>query len=566
MDVNSPRPWRRSLAEIKGAKVHMAAKQLIFHDAARERIRHGVDALAEAVKVTLGPRGRTVILEREFGSPQIVNSGVLVAKAVELEDRFENMGAQLMREVAARTSEMAGDGTTTATVLAHAMIHEGLRYLAGGMNPMDLKRGVEHAVLAVVDELKRVAKPCTAGQEIAHVAAISANNDRSIGDLLATAIEKVGREGAISIEDGSGLVSELEVVEGMQFDRGFLSPYFINNAERQTAVLEDAAILLLDKKLSVVKDLLPLLEEVVKAGRPLLVIAEEVESDALATLVLNTIRGTIKGCAVKAPGFGDRRKAMLQDIAVLTGASLVTDEVGLTLEKASLADLGRARRIEIGKETTTIIGGAGSSDAIQARLASIRQERKLATSDYDREKIDERLSKLSGGVALIKVGAATETELKERKVRVEDALHATRAAVAEGIVPGGGVALLRARHVLTSLTSANLDEASGVRIVARALEEPLRRIVANAGQESSVVLHRVDANEASAFGYNAATNEYGDMLAMGVIDPVKVTRLALQNAASIAALALTTDCMIAQAPKSKPGPEASSMGYGPEMA
>ncbi|MCW5657210.1 MAG: chaperonin GroEL [Burkholderiaceae bacterium] len=544
----------------------MAAKQLIFHDAARERIRHGVDALAEAVKVTLGPRGRTVILERDFGSPQIVNSGVLVAKAVELEDRFENMGAQLMREVAARTSEMAGDGTTTATVLAHAMIHEGLRYLAGGMNPMDLKRGMERAVIAVVDELKRVAKPCTTAQEIAHVAAISANNDRSIGDLLAAAIEKVGREGAISIEDGSGLVSELEVVEGLQFDRGFLSPYFINNAERQTAVLEDAAILVVDKKLSSVKDLLPLLEEVVKAGRPLLVIAEEVESDALATLVVNTIRGMIKSCAVKAPGFGDRRKAMLQDIAVLTGATLVTDEVGLALDKVTLSDLGRARRVEIGKETTTLIGGAGSQQAIQARLASIRQERKLATSDYDKEKLDERLSKLSGGVALIKVGAATETELKERKVRVEDALHATRAAVAEGIVPGGGVALLRARHVLESSTGVNLDETSGVRIVARALEEPLRRIVANAGQESSVVLHRVDANDAAAFGYNAASGEYGDMLTMGVIDPVKVTRLALQNAASIAALVLTTDCMIAQAPRPKAGAEHGGPGFEPEMA
>jgi chaperonin GroEL len=545
----------------------MAAKQLIFHDAARERIRHGVDALAEAVKVTLGPRGRTVILERDFGSPQIVYSGVLVAKAVELEDRFENMGAQLMREVAARTSEMAGDGTTTATVLAHAMIHEGLRYLAGGMNPMDLKRGMERAVLAVVDELKRVAKPCTTGQEIAHVAAISANNDRSIGDLLAAAIEKVGREGAISIEDGSGLASELEVVEGLQFDRGFLSPYFINNAERQTAMLEDAAILLLDQKLSSIKDLLPLLEEVVKAGRPLLVIAEEVESDALATLVVNTIRGTIKGCAVKAPGFGDRRKAMLQDIAVLTGATLVTEEVGLALDKVKLSDLGRARRVEIAKETTTIIGGAGSPQAIEARLAAIRQERKLATSDYDKEKLDERLSKLSGGVALIKVGAATETELKERKVRVEDALHATRAAVAEGIVPGGGVALLRARHVLKSMAGANLDEASGVRIVARALEEPLRRIVANAGQESSVVLHRVEANDAAAYGYNAASDEFGDMLAMGVIDPVKVTRLALQNAASIAALVLTTDCMIAQAPRPKAGAEnVGGAGFGPEMA
>jgi chaperonin GroEL len=544
----------------------MAAKQLLFHDAARERIRHGVDVLAEAVKVTLGPRGRTVILERDFGSPQIVNSGVLVAKAIELEDRFENMGAQLLREVAARTSEMAGDGTTTATVLAHSMIHEGLRYLASGMNPMDLKRGVERAVTAVVDELKRVAKPCGTGQEIAHVAAISANNDRSIGDLLASAIDKVGREGAISIEDGSGLVSELETVEGLQFDRGFLSPYFINNAERQIAVLEDAAILLIDKKLSSLKELLPLLEEGVKAGRPLLVIAEEIESDALATLVVNTIRGTIKSCAVKAPGFGDRRKAMLQDIAVLTGGTLVSEEVGLTLEKMTLANLGRARRVEIGKDTTTVIGGAGTPATIEARIASIRQERKAATSDYDREKLDERIAKLSGGVALIKVGAATETELKERKVRVEDALHATRAAVAEGVVPGGGVVLLRARHVLKDLTGANLDETSGVRIVARALEEPLRRIVANAGQEPSVVLNRVDASDAPAFGYNAATGEYGDMLAMGVIDPVKVTRLALQNAASIAALVLTTDCVIAEAPKKKATAEPPmGGGFGPEM-
>jgi chaperonin GroEL len=476
------------------------------------------------------------------------------------------MGAQLMREVAARTSEMAGDGTTTATVLAHAMIHEGLRYLAGGMNPMDLKRGIERAVNAVVDELKRVAKPCGTGQEIAHVAAISANNDRSIGDLLAAAIDKVGREGAISIEDGSGLVSELETVEGLQFDRGFLSPYFINNAERQIAVLEDAAILLFDKKLSSLKELLPLLEEVVKAGRPLLVIAEEIDSDALATLVVNTIRGTIKSCAVKAPGFGDRRKAMLQDIAVLTGGTLVSEEVGLTLEKATLANLGRARRVEIAKEATTIIGGAGAPATIEARIASIRQERKAATSDYDREKLDERIAKLSGGVALIKVGAATETELKERKVRVEDALHATRAAVAEGIVPGGGVALLRARHVLEQMSGANLDETSGVRIVARALEEPLRRIVANAGQEASVVFNQVDASDASAFGYNAASGDYGDMLAMGVIDPVKVTRLALQNAASIAALVLTTDCLIAEAPKPKAA-AALPMGggLGPEL-
>jgi chaperonin GroEL len=460
---------------------------------------------------------------------------------------------------------MAGDGTTTATVLAHAMIQEGLRYLAGGMNPMDLKRGVERAVAAVVDELKRVAKPCDTGQEIAHVAAISANNDRSIGDLLAGAIDKVGREGAISIEDGSGLASELEVVEGLQFDRGFLSPYFINNAERQAAVLEDAAILLIDKKLSSLQELLPLLEELVKAGQPLLVIAEEVESEALATLVVNTIRGTFKSCAVKAPGFGDRRKAMLQDIAVLTGGSLVSDELGLKLEKTSMASLGRARRIEVGKETTTIIGGAGSPQAIAARIEAIRGERKLATSDYDREKLDERIAKLSGGVALIKVGAATETELKERKVRVEDALHATRAAVAEGIVPGGGVTLLRARRVLQSLVGTNLDQTSGIRIVARALEEPLRRIVANAGQESSVVLHRVEASDESAFGYNAATGEYGDMLVMGVIDPVKVARLALQNAASIAALVLTIDCLIAEAPKTKGAPEAVGGGFNPEM-
>jgi chaperonin GroEL len=529
----------------------MAARQLLFGDDARERMRRGIDTLAEAVKVTLGPRGRTVILERDFGPPQIVNSGVLVAKSVELEDRFENMGAAMLREVASRTSEKAGDGTTTATVLAHAMIGEGLRYLAGGMNPMDLKRGMEQAVEAVVAELKRLARPCTTSQEIAHVAAISANNDRSIGELLAGAIDKVGREGAISIEDGSGLASELEVVEGLQFDRGFLSPYFMNNPERQTAVLEDAAILLYDKHLSSLQELLPLLEEVVKAGRPLLVIAEEVESDALATLVINVIRGTIKTCAVKAPGFGERRKAMLQDIAVLTGGQVVSDEVGLPLAKARLADLGRARRIEVGKEDTTIIGGAGAAAAIQERIASIRKEREQATSDYDREKLDERIAKLSGGVALIKVGAATETELKERKIRVEDALHATRAAVEEGIVPGGGVALLRCRSALAGLKGPSLDHDSGLRIVARALEEPLRRIVVNAGDEPSVVLHRVEQAEGVAQGYNAATREYGDLLQMGVIDPAKVTRLALQNAASIAALILTTDCMIANAPAPK---------------
>ena len=541
----------------------MTAKQLLFHDDARDKIRRGVDALAEAVRVTLGPRGRTVILERDFGPPQIVNSGVLVAKSVELEDRFENMGAQLLREVAARTSEMAGDGTTTATVLAHAMIHEGLRYLAGGMNPMELKRGIEQAIEAVVAELKQMAKPCATSQEIAHVAAISANNDRSIGELLASAIDKVGREGAISIEDGSGLVSVLDVVEGLQFDRGFLSPYFINNAERQSAILEDAAILLCDSRLSSLKDLLPLLEEVVKTGQPLLVIAEEVDNDPLAALVINTIRGTLRTCAVKAPGFGDRRKAMLQDIAILTGGSVVSEEVGLPLAKVKLSDLGRAKRVEINKESTTLIGGAGQPQAIKERIGAIRKEREAATSDYDREKLDERAAKLSGGVALIKVGAATETELKERKVRVEDALHATRAAVEEGIVPGGGVALLRARRVLDSMNGNTLDETSGIRLVARALEEPLRRIVSNAGDEPSVILNRVDESKDHAFGYNAATRSYGDLLKMGVIDPAKVTRLALQNAASIASLILTTDCMIASIPPKHSGEE-GRLGPGGE--
>ena len=526
----------------------MPAKQLVFRDDARARIRRGVDTLADAVKVTLGPRGRTVILERDYGAPQIVNSGVLVAKSVELEDRFENMGAQMLREVASRTSEKAGDGTTTATVLAHAMIQEGMRFLAGGMNPMELKRGIEEGVEAVVAELHRMARPCASSQEVAHVAAISANNDRSIGELLARAMDKVGRDGAVTIEDGSGLASELEVVEGLQFDRGFLSPYFINNAERQVAVMEDAAILLYDKKLSSLQELLPLLEEVVKAGRPLLVIAEEIDSDALATLVINTIRGTIKTCAVKAPGFGDRRKAMLQDIAALTGGQVISDELGLTLAKVTLKDLGRARRVEVSKDDTTLIGGAGAAAAVAERVAAIRKEREAATSDYDRDKLDERLAKLSGGVAVIKVGAATETELKERKIRVEDALHATRAAVEEGIVPGGGVTLLRARRVLAERKGPTLDHDSGLRIVERALEEPLRQIVANAGDEPSVVLHRVDEAGEASFGYNAATRAYGDLLRMGVIDPAKVTRLALQNAASIAALLLTTDCLIANAP------------------
>jgi len=543
----------------------MKPKQLLFHDDARDKIRRGMDALAEAVKITLGPRGRTVILEREFGSPQIVNSGVLVAKSIELQDRFENMGAQLLREVAVRTSEMAGDGTTTATVLAHGMIQEGLRYLAGGMNPMDLKRGMELAVDKVVSELKTLARPCATSQEIAHVAAISANNDRSIGDLLASAIDKVGREGAISIEDGSGLVSVLQVVEGMQFDRGFLSPYFINTPERQSAVLENVSILLCEGRLTSLKDLLPLLEEIVKEGRPLLVVAEDIDNDSLAALVINTLRGTLKTCAVKAPGFGDKRKAMVQDMAVLTGGKVVSDEVGLTLGKVTLQDLGRATRVEVTKDNTTLIGGAAKPAALQDRIASIRHERELSTSEYERQQLDERAAKLSGGVALIKVGAATETELKERKVRVEDAMHATRAAVAEGIVPGGGVALLRARRVLTGLSGSTLDETSGIRLVWRALEAPLRRMVSNAGDEPSVILNRVDESADAAFGYNAATRTFGDLLHMGVIDPAKVTRLALQNAVSIAALVLTTDCLIALAPAEPGRPSALGPEAGPDL-
>lgn len=540
----------------------MNVKQLIFHDAARDRIRRGVETLAEAVKVTLGPRGRTVLLEREFGAPQIVNSGVVVARSVELEDRFENMGAQLLREVASRTSEMAGDGTTTATVLAHGMVQEGLKHLAAGMNPMELRRGIDHGIETIVGELRRMAQPCATSEAIAHVAAISANNDPSIGALVARAMDKVGREGAISIEDGTGIASELEVVEGLQFDRGFLSAYFVNNAERQSAVLENAGILLYDQKLSSLQEMLPLLEEVAKSGNPLLVIAEDVEAEALATLVVNTVRGVIRGCAVKAPGFGDRRKAMLHDIAALTGATVVSAEAGLGLEKVRAEHLGRARRIEVDKDRTTLVGGGGDPSRVRDRIAAIRRERAEATSEYDRTHLDERIAKLSGGVALIKVGAATETELKERKLRVEDALHATRAAVEEGIVPGGGVALLRARKALQDVKMASMDEDCGVRIVARALEEPLRRIAANAAVEPSIVLHRVDEAEGPSWGYNAATREYGDLLAMGVIDPAKVTRLALQNAGSIASLILTIDCMIAEAPKK----DVHAPGLAPEMA
>jgi chaperonin GroEL len=540
----------------------MAAKQLLFHDQARDKIRLGIDLLADAVKVTLGPRGRTVIIDRDFGPPQIVNSGVVVARSIELEDRFENMGAQLLREVASRTSEMAGDGTTTATVLAHSMIQEGLKYLAAGMNPMDLKRGIDLAVDAVVKELKKLAQPSTTSQEIAHVASISANNDRSIGELLANAMDKVGRDGAISIEDGTGLVSELEVVEGLQFDRGYLSSYFINSTEKQAVLLENASILLCEQKLSAVKDLVPLLEAVAQSGAPLLVIAEDVDADALAMLVINNMRGVVKTCAVKAPGFGDKRKAMLQDIAVLTGGTVIAGELGLTLAKAGLDQLGRAKRIVADRDSTTLIGGAGDSVQLRERVAAIRQQRESLNSEYERKQLDERIAKLAGGVALVKVGAATETELKEKKLRVEDALHATRAAVEEGIVPGGGVALLRAGRVLHDLSAPNLDQRSGIKIVQRALEEPLRRIVINAADEPSIVLHRVES-AALRVGYNAATREYGDMLEMGVIDPAKVTRLALQNAASIASLILTTDCMVANAP-SKPAaamPEAAPGMY-----
>jgi chaperonin GroEL len=531
----------------------MPAKQLLFGEAAHAKLVKGMNILADAVRVTLGPKARTVVLEKSWGAPVVINSGVIVAKEIELEDRFENMGAQMVREVAARTSEVAGDGTTTATLLAAGIVTEGMKYVAAGMNPMDLKRGIDKAVESVVEELKRLAKPCATRTEIAQVASISANNDPSIGEMIAEAMEKVGREGVITVEDGKGLANELEVVEGTQFDRGFLSPYFINNAEKQSVVLEDVLILLHDKKIATIRELLPLLEHVAKVGKPLLVIAEEVEGEALATLVVNTLRGVIRSCAVKAPGFGDRRKAMLEDLAVLTGGMVVAEEAGLTLEKAEPTVLGRARRVVIDKDDTTIIGGAGDPKAIDARVAQIKQQVEEATSDYDKEKLQERAAKLSGGVALIRVGAATETEMKERKSRTEDALHATRAAVEEGVLPGGGVALLRTRARVGKLQGANADQDAGIRIVLRALEEPLRQIVSNAGAEPPVVLQRVVEGEGN-FGYNAATGEYGDLVKMGVLDPCKVTRTALQNAASIAGLILTTDCMIAQLPQNPAAP------------
>ncbi len=526
----------------------MAAKEVRFSDDARLRMFKGVNILANAVKATLGPKGRNAVLEKSFGAPTVTKDGVSVAKEIELKDKFENMGAQMVKEVASNTSDEAGDGTTTATVLAQAIIREGLKAVASGRNPMDIKRGIDKAVSVAVEELKKLSKPCKDSKAIAQVGTISANSDESIGKTIAEAMEKVGKEGVITVEEGSGLENELEVVEGMQFDRGYLSPYFINTQANQTAELEKPYILLCDKKISNIREMLPLLEAVAKAGRPLLVIAEDVEGEALATLVVNNIRGILKVAAVKAPGFGDRRKAMLQDIAILTGGTVISDEVGLTLEKASLNDLGEAKKVVVEKENTTIIDGAGKPADIKARIEAIRQQIEEATSDYDKEKLQERVAKLSGGVAVIKVGAATEVEMKEKKARVEDALHATRAAVEEGVVPGGGVALIRAQKALEKLEGANEDQTVGIRILARAIEEPLRQIVENAGEDASVILNRVKEGKGS-FGYNAAKGEFGDMFEEGILDPTKVTRLALQNAASVAGLLLTTEVMVAEAPK-----------------
>jgi chaperonin GroEL len=542
----------------------MAAKDVRFGDSARHRMVAGVNILANAVKVTLGPKGRNVVLDRSFGAPTVTKDGVSVAKEIELKDKFENMGAQMVKEVASKTSDVAGDGTTTATVLAQSILNEGMKFVAAGMNPMDLKRGIDKAVIAVTEELKKISKPCTTSKEIAQVGSISANSDSSIGDIIASAMDKVGKEGVITVEDGSGLENELDVVEGMQFDRGYLSPYFINNAEKQMAVMEDPFILLFDKKISNIRDLLPVLEQVAKAGKPLLIIAEDVEGEALATLVVNNIRGILKTCAVKAPGFGDRRKAMLEDMAILTGGTVIAEEVGLSLEKATLQDLGRAKRIEVGKENSTIIDGAGSADDIKNRITQINKQIEEVTSDYDKEKLQERKAKLAGGVAVIKVGAATEVEMKEKKARVEDALHATRAAVEEGIVAGGGVALLRARANMGTIKGDNHDQDAGIKIVLRALEQPLREIVANTGDEPSVVVNKVVEGKGN-FGYNAQTGEYGDMMEMGVLDPTKVTRTALQNAASVSGLMLTTDCMVAELPEDKKGGGAPDMGMGGGM-
>ena len=538
----------------------MAAKDVQFGNEVRQKMVNGVNVLANAVRVTLGPKGRNVVLDRAFGGPHITKDGVSVAKEIELKDKFENMGAQMVKEVASKTNDVAGDGTTTATVLAQSIVAEGMKYVTAGMNPTDLKRGIDKAVAALVDELKNIAKPCDTSKEIAQVGSISANSDEQVGAIIAEAMEKVGKEGVITVEDGKSLENELDVVEGMQFDRGYLSPYFINDAEKQIAALDNPFVLLFDKKISNIRDLLPVLEQVAKASRPLLIIAEDVEGEALATLVVNNIRGILKTVAVKAPGFGDRRKAMLQDIAILTGGVVISEEVGLSLEKATLDDLGQAKRIEIGKENTTIIDGFGDAAQIEARVAEIRQQIETATSEYDKEKLQERVAKLAGGVAVIKVGAATEVEMKEKKDRVEDALHATRAAVEEGVVAGGGVALLRARAALENLHTGNADQDAGVQIVLRAVESPLRQIVANAGGEPSVVVNKVLEGKGN-YGYNAGSGEYGDMIEMGVLDPAKVTRSALQDAASIAGLMLTTDCMIAEIPEEKPAmPDMGGMG------
>jgi len=526
----------------------MAAKEVRFSDEARQKMFAGVNVLANAVKVTLGPKGRNVVLDKSFGAPTVTKDGVSVAKEIELEDKFENMGAQMVKEVASQTSDVAGDGTTTATVLAQGILREGLKAVAAGMNPMDLKRGIDKASAGIVAELQNLSKPCEDEKAIAQVGSISANSDKEIGEIISDAMQKVGKEGVITVEEGTGLANELEVVEGMQFDRGYLSPYFINNQQSQSAELENPFILLFDKKISNIRDLLPLLEAVAKSGRPLVIVAEDVEGEALATLVVNNIRGIVKVAAVKAPGFGDRRKAMLQDIAILTGGQVISEEVGLSLEKATLDDLGEAKKVQITKEATTVIDGAGRIEDIKGRVDQINAEIKESSSDYDKEKLQERVAKLSGGVAVIKVGAATEVEMKEKKARVEDALHATRAAVEEGVVPGGGVALIRAVAGIKDLKGDNDDQNVGINILRRAIEEPLRQIVKNAGGDASVVLNAV-AEGTGNFGYNAATGEYGDMIDAGILDPTKVTRFALQNAASVSGLLLTTEAMVADLPK-----------------
>ena len=539
----------------------MAAKDVVFGGDARARMVEGVNVLANAVKVTLGPKGRNVVLERSFGAPTVTKDGVSVAKEIELKDKLQNMGAQMVKEVASKTSDNAGDGTTTATVLAQAIVREGMKYVAAGMNPMDLKRGIDKAVTALVAQLQKASKATTTSKEIAQVGTISANSDESIGKIIADAMDKVGKEGVITVEDGKSLDNELDVVEGMQFDRGYLSPYFINNPDKQVAILENPYVLLHDKKVSNIRDLLPTLEQVAKSSRPLLIIAEDIEGEALATLVVNSIRGILKVCAVKAPGFGDRRKAKLEDIAILTGGKVIAEEVGMTLEKVTLADLGEAKRVEVGKENTTLIDGNGKGDDIEARVKQIRVQIEEATSDYDREKLQERVAKLAGGVAVIKVGAATEVEMKEKKARVEDALHATRAAVEEGIVAGGGVALLRARQAAGAIKADNADQEAGVKLVLKAVEAPLREIVFNAGGEASVVINKVLEGKGD-YGYNAANDTYGDMIEMGILDPTKVSRTALQNAASVASLMLTTEAMVAESPKEESAAPAMPGGMG----